>query len=200
MRPGPLYRTDDGAMSEFEYLSVLISIVVGLGISHLLAGMARVIRRRAEVRFYLPSVLWMGALFLAFIQIWWAIFGWRALDAWTFPGFALVLAIPVLVYLLSYLLVPEGEADDGIDLRARYFENRRWFFGILALVPLTSLAQEAVLTGAIARDANPVFLLGFLALAVVGLLARSDVVHRLLAMVAVGALGAYIVALFFRLV
>lgn len=187
-------------MSEFEYLSVLISIVVGLGISHLLAGMARVIRRRAEVRFYLPSVLWMGALFLAFIQIWWAIFERRVLETWTFPGFALVLAIPVLVYLLSYLLVPEGETDDGIDLRARYFENRRWFFGILALVPLTSLVQEYVLTGAIATGANPLFLLGFLALAVVGLLTRSDVVHRLVAVVAVGALGAYIAALFFRLV
>ena len=74
-------------MSEFEYLSVLISIVVGLGISHLLAGVARLIRRRDEVRFYLPSLLWMGALFLAFIQIWWAIFGSRAMESWTFVGF-----------------------------------------------------------------------------------------------------------------
>ena len=187
-------------MTEFEYLSVLISIVVGLGISHLLAGAARLIRRRREVRLYLPTVLWMGALFVTFIQIWWAIFERRDVEAWTFPGFILVLAVPVLVYLLSYLLVP-GEAPDGtLDLKATYFENRRWFFGLLALVPLTSLAQELVLRGAIESGANPIFLLSFLGLALVGLINRSDLIHRLVAFVMVGALGAYIAALFFRLV
>jgi len=41
-------------MSQFQYLSVLISIIVGLGISHLLSSAVRLIQARKQVRFYKP--------------------------------------------------------------------------------------------------------------------------------------------------
>jgi hypothetical protein len=33
-------------MGPFEYLSVLVSVIVGLGLSHLLTSLARLIQRR----------------------------------------------------------------------------------------------------------------------------------------------------------
>ena len=187
-------------MSSFEYLSVLISIVVGLGISHLLAGVARLVRHRGRTRFYLPTLLWLATLLLVFIQIWWAMFEARVIEVWTFYDFVLVLAIPAEVYLLAYLLLPERGDGPSLDLREEYFENRRWFFGVLTLVPLTSLAQEYALSGTIQRDANPLFLLAFLLLALGGLATRRDTAHRVIAASAFGLFAAYVTALFLRLV
>lgn len=42
----------------FNYLSVLISIVLGLGMAHLLGGVARAISRRTTMSFYWPTLVW----------------------------------------------------------------------------------------------------------------------------------------------
>jgi len=50
-------------MSEFEYLAVLVSLVLGLGITHLLTGVGRMIHRRDEFRVDAAHLLWTGAVF-----------------------------------------------------------------------------------------------------------------------------------------
>jgi hypothetical protein len=45
-------------MNAFSYLSVLLSIIIGFGMTQVLTAMGRLIRHRAHVRFYWPSLLW----------------------------------------------------------------------------------------------------------------------------------------------
>jgi hypothetical protein len=144
-------------MDPFSYLSVLLSIVLGLGLSHLLAGAAQLVRYRVAVRSYTPALLWMAMLFLLHVQVWWSVFDLHRVKVWTFFGFMLVLLIPVLTYLLTYLLVPDFGREGPIDLRTQYYESRRWFFALLMLLPLVSLAQEYTVWGFIRLDADPVF-------------------------------------------
>jgi hypothetical protein len=186
-------------MDAFSYLSVLISIVLGLGVTHLLASAAKLIRFRAAVRLYAPTLVWIGLLFLLHVQIWWAVFELRDVSDWTFFSFLLVLAIPTLAYLLSALLVPDFDRETDIDLKASYFENRRWFFGLFTLIPLVSLVQEAVISSGIRWDADPVFRLGFLVLGLVGVSTRRERVHQWLAPVGFIAFAGYITFLFLRL-
>ena len=49
-------------MTHFEYLSVLVSIIIGLGLSHLLSSAARLIQIRHRTRLYPPTLIWMGIL------------------------------------------------------------------------------------------------------------------------------------------
>ena len=51
-------------MTQFEYLSVLVSIIVGLALTQLLSGAARLIQLRRRVRMHAPTLLWMATLFL----------------------------------------------------------------------------------------------------------------------------------------
>lgn len=44
-------------MTPFEYLSVLISIILGLGLAHLLSAVRELIQRRARVRFYWLNIV-----------------------------------------------------------------------------------------------------------------------------------------------
>jgi hypothetical protein len=47
-------------VTSFEYLSVLISVIVGLGLSHPLTSAARLIQRRRRIRLHAPTLLWMA--------------------------------------------------------------------------------------------------------------------------------------------
>ena len=55
-------------MDAFSYLSVLLSIVLGLGITQLLQGFGRLMNARSRVRPYWPSLLWAVVLLVAHVQ------------------------------------------------------------------------------------------------------------------------------------
>lgn len=186
-------------MSEFEYLSVLISIVLGLGLSHVMATAAQLIRYRSAVRFYTPFLLWLVLLFLIHLQIWWAVFELRSVEQWTFVGFALILTVPTIAFMVSVLLTPDFDRETVIDLRARYLEHRRWFFGLFALLPLASLAQEQAIRGYINFSPDPFFRLTFVALAIVGFASARERVHYAISIASLVGFTAYIGMLFLEL-
>lgn len=49
-------------MSPFEYLAVLVSLILGLGITHLLSGVGHTIHRRGRQLFLASYVLGIGLL------------------------------------------------------------------------------------------------------------------------------------------
>lgn len=81
-------------MRPFDYLSILVSIIVALGITALLSNAARYVRVRDEIVGYAPVAVWALTLFLLLVQIWWVSFYRRDIASFTFFGFVLYLAIP----------------------------------------------------------------------------------------------------------
>jgi len=185
-------------MQAFEYLSVLVSIIVGLGLSHLLSVAARLIQERRRVQFFPPTLLWMGILFVLQIQIWWAAFEWQSAPTWDFLAFLVFLLLPIGAYLLSVLLVPDLDQPGEMDLRASYFQNRPWFFGLLALVPLISLLHEAI-HATIVADIDLWFRLGFTVLAGAGLLTRRPAAQWAVTLLFASGFAAYVGLLFVQL-
>jgi hypothetical protein len=59
-------------------------------------------------------------------------FGLRFVTQWTFVRFAVVLLQPIALYLLAVLVLPSQGTTT--DLRANYFAQRRWFFGLIAFL------------------------------------------------------------------
>jgi hypothetical protein len=171
-----------------------------LGLAHLLAGVAQLVRLRAAVRFYVPALVRIGILFLTQVQVWWAIFELRGEAQWTFLGFMLILTLPTLLYLQTFLLLPDFDREEQIDLKAIYYESRPWFFALFALIPVASLVREYVMAGFIAADADPLFRLGFLGLALLGLLSPRKRVHEALAPLMLISFVVYIALLFLQLV
>ena len=67
-------------MTPFEYLSVLVSIIVGLALTQLLSGAARLIQLRRRVVMHPATLWWMASLFLINVQVWWVAFERRFND------------------------------------------------------------------------------------------------------------------------
>jgi hypothetical protein len=186
-------------VSQFEYLSVFVSIIVGIGASHLILSAARLIQVRKRTTFYLPTLFWMFLLLLLQVQVWWVLFQRSEVVEWQFFLFLFYLLIPIGVVLLSYLIVPDLTEPTGPNLRASYYENRRWLYGILALLPIVSLSQQLFENGAIPINLDSIFRAFFLALALVGWsFSREWVQFVISATLLVGFLG-YVLVLFLRL-
>lgn len=186
-------------MDPFSYLSVLVSIILGLGITQLLTGLGRLLGARARVRWYWPAVAWIGLLLVVHVQAWWAMFELRAHAGWTFLTFLVVLLLPILLYLAAALLLPEVPHSGPVDLRAHYFAHAGWFFGLVILVVGASFARPLALGDQLEADADhaiqAVFLLGAAAAAVT----RRDRYHELLAAAFAVLLSVYVTVLFGRL-
>ena len=88
-------RVHDGVpLQLFEFLMVLMSIIVGLGIAALLTGVADLLRaRRVTVVYWVHAMLVM-IIFLALAQVWWESWSLRTAPEWTFVGLLMMLASP----------------------------------------------------------------------------------------------------------
>ena len=113
-------------MSQFEYITVFVSILLALAAAELLAGLGRLIRERDHVRVYWVHVAWMLLAILAVTQSWWAIWNVRTHEFANFFEF-LALVLPRFNFVLvAFLLSPPISSDQSFDLREYYFHHIRW--------------------------------------------------------------------------
>ena len=121
-------------MAAFEYLSVLISIILALGMTRVLAGVGEMLQARSRRRIYWVHIVWIVNLFLYLVVAWWIFYRWRNQQPWTFFLFIFVLISPTILYLASLLLFPrEGDIDLAVDYKTHYYANHRAFFILFAL-------------------------------------------------------------------
>ena len=184
-------------MPEFNHLSIFISIIIALGVSHLVSSGARLIHLRGRVRIHYPTVIWMVTLLLLQVQIWWVAFYRRDVKEWTFFGFLLYLLIPIVVSMLGYLLVPQLDANT--DLENEYYHNRKWHFGLLAGVVAVSLLEDAVRSGMARLDLNFSMRVAFLVLCGVGVTTRAKRAQLPVALAFLGLFVFYMVLVFAKL-
>jgi hypothetical protein len=183
-------------MTQFEYLSVLVSIIVGFALTQLLSGTARLIQLRRRVRMHAPTLLWLPTLFMIDIQVWWVAFERRTTTEWHFFSFLLYLLIPVMLFLLSYLILPDLGDEDAADLRANFDDNRGWFFGLLAGIGTVSLVEQTVRVGFLPTGPDAAFRVVFVALSLALTRVRSERAQAWAAVVGLLMILGYIAMLF----
>ena len=123
-------------MTQFQFVMVLLSIIIGLGVTDLLSNISRQIKLRSTITFsWLQSTLVLF-VFVALLQQWWETWGLQSIDHWNFGTMLLMLSGPVGLYIASHMLFPH-EIEDT-DLEDHYFENARAFWLIAAAVVVAS--------------------------------------------------------------
>jgi hypothetical protein len=186
-------------VDSFNYLSVLLSIILGLAIAQVLLGLRGLILTRAKVKLYLPTLLWAGLTLLIAIQGWWASFGMRTHANWTFVGLLVIVLQAISVYMVAALVLPDISGDTVVDLREHYFAHKSWFFGALFASIVFSAAKEFALEGHMLGGINAGFHVFFGLAAIVAAITRQEWFHKLMAPVIVFLFFLYIALLFTRL-
>ena len=159
-------------MTPFEHLSVLISIVLGLGMAHLLWAFHRVVEARERVHLYWLSLVWVALIFIAQVEWWWSSYSLQnEVKNWTFFYFLFVLSSPVTLYLAAAFTLPEIEKGVTYDLKTYYFHTKRWLFTMVALGPALDAVRRGIDAGSF-RDFGSVS--NAVSAVMVGSLAFSD--------------------------
>lgn len=131
-------------MSSFEFLSVLISVVVGLGITHLLTGFGRLLHLEKGFRTSGAHLVWTLYVFLYLVVYWWTIvFGWQDWENWNILLFLFVLLYGVLLFLLCVVLYP-ADPPESWNPGQHFIDTRRSFFLILVLMLFTEFGDTAL--------------------------------------------------------
>lgn len=185
-------------IDKFGYLSVLLSIIIGLAITDVLQGYRQIILARSRVAIDPVPLAWSALVLLFAAQSWWASFGLSTHRDWTFVAFLIVLIQSGLLYMLAAVILPEMQ-DGNTDLRKHFENHRRAFFGFLIAMLAASVLKDVILDSHLPHPMNLFFhaLLGMTAL--VGLLVGSRKVQVALPVWATLWAAAYIGLLFARL-
>lgn len=126
-------------MSAFEFVTVLISIILGLGITQLLSGIADLIQQWEKVKLYWPHVLWIIMIFVLHVQEWWLTFPLQASrTVWHLPLFLFQMLYPISLFIAARILFPAANDESSNNLKDFYFRNYRKFFLIVMILSVLS--------------------------------------------------------------
>lgn len=135
-------------MSLFEYVVVLISVVLSLGIARLLESHAQLLKRGRKVRWSPTYLLWLLIIFANHVDLWASLWMVRDAPSWTLPSLVSVLLAAVALFYAAVLSAPDLEPDQPIDLWQFHMDNRARYVGAAAAYMLLgAILNMTVLVG-----------------------------------------------------
>lgn len=117
---------------QFDYVMALVSIIVGLGITHVLSAFGSAVHRLrghgTPIQLEPVYLVWAAFVMLWMVSFWWWEFKFKDLGTqWTYGLYLFVILYAIVLYLLAVILVPKDM--EGVDDSYAYFmSGRRWFF------------------------------------------------------------------------
>ncbi len=171
-------------MSSFEYVMVLVSIVVGLAITHVLSALAAAIHRvrghGEPVRLDAVYLLWVAYVLTWLVSFWWFEFKFQEVHTeWSYGLYLFILVYAIGLYMLATILVPRGL--NGVSDSYEYFmAGRKWFFGTFLALQAWDVA-DSFLKGA-AWGARPAYFLVlgvYVSAGIAGMASKRRAVQRL---------------------
>ncbi len=154
---------------QFQHVMVLTSIIIGLGITHILVGIGSIIERvsghGALLRLSWAHGAWLAVLFVWMVLFWWWQFRLLALvKVWTLGLYFFIILYAVLLFLLAVILIPRdwGNANNLDD----YFLSKRyWFYTVFLMANVADLVFTAApvpffLVGLLSKNIRVHFFMG----------------------------------------
>ncbi|TQI74151.1 hypothetical protein FHT98_1893 [Bosea sp. AK1] len=127
----------------FTHIRIVLGMVIGLGITRMLAGLAGFIQHPGRYRVSLLHMLWVGSILLELVLFWWWEFGLSRIPAWSFGVYLFLVGYAVVLYLISALLFPDNIAEYA-GYEDFFIRRRRWFFGLLAAAFLLDVVDTLI--------------------------------------------------------
>ncbi len=135
---------NSSAISAFEYVTILISIILGLGITQVLSSIAESFYNYREVVFYFPHTIWVLVILFLHIQEWFILYELKEYPVWKLPTFLFIILYPINLFLITKLLFPVAMGEDEIDLKRYYLDNFHKLFYLFCVSILLSMAFNIV--------------------------------------------------------
>jgi len=170
-------------MTQFEFIAIVISVVLGLSIARLVSGIGDSIRAIKAGNFYWIHGLWIINILILVAGFWWGSYGWSLKEDWNFPNFLLLLLFTINLYLLSDFLIPKTHTPE-VSIKIHFFENRKMFFGILIFTLLVDIFETSLLSSTGKRDMPqeyPYVILSLTLISLIGYISKKEKIQAIVA-------------------
>ncbi len=128
-------------MNRFDHVMVMVSIVIGLGVTQLLTDFSTLIINHHQIRQYVPHTVWAIFAFALLIQFWWAI--WLYYDIpdqqWNYVDYIIVLLAATFLYLVSELVLPKVSNEPIVEI------DFKEYFGTVSFYLFSCLSSYLML-------------------------------------------------------
>ena len=118
----------------------MFTIVYGLILTDLFASFHKLLRARKKVTWHWLPLLTAWYIFLLILKNWWDLAFLE--DTSSLNNIIFLIAyghLLLLLFLLASSALPDKIQKNGINLKDYYFQNHRYFWGIMSAVGLLSL-------------------------------------------------------------
>ena len=127
----------------FPHVRIVMGMVVGLGITRLLMGVAGLVQHPHRARLSALHMLWATSILIELVFFWWWEFALFEIENWTFGIFFFIIGYAVALFLLAALLFPDNISEyEGYE--DFFLKRRHWFFTILAVTFLLDIVDTLV--------------------------------------------------------
>ncbi len=131
-------------MGAFEYLLLLMAVILGLALSDLAVSLHRLLNAGRRIRWDVLTVLAAALAFVRIITQWWGLYhGDQIARGVTFAMFMGFLISGVLLFLMAAAALPDEIHGEEVDLGRHYWSISRRFWLIFA-------GQWCVMNGVVA--------------------------------------------------
>lgn len=121
-------------MATFDYITVLVSVLIGLAIGDQALSLHRLLRDRRRVRWNWAPLFAAVLILTELFNFWWQ---WRGFQGSTLGQTAPYFLSLILLFLLAAVTLPDAVPGEGIDLGIYFDDNRSYFWTLYGLYVLT---------------------------------------------------------------
>ena len=98
-------------MGTFEYAMVLVSIIIGLALTHVLSALGAAVHRLRghgdPIRLESVYLFWVGYVLIWLVSFWWWEFRFQALKVeWTYGLYLFLILYATILFLIIVILIP----------------------------------------------------------------------------------------------
>jgi hypothetical protein len=171
----------------FDYVMVLVSIIVGLAMTHLMQGVVDVIQNPQRMKPWWVHLLWVALMLFTAVFFWWFEYQYHTVQQWTFGLYLLILIYAFNLYVAAALLFPFDQGD-FTSYEDYFFAKRTWFLGLFIIAQVLDVIDTAMKGARHFSDFGATYLIAegfFVALALVGIKTANRTYHAILALMVV---------------
>jgi|HubBroStandDraft_5_1064220.scaffolds.fasta_scaffold149375_2 hypothetical protein len=128
--------------SVFDHVTILLSIIFALAMTHILASATELVWARHNVRFYALHAVWMINALLGLLAYWLTIWDLTTVKRWTGLEVALQFFPAIIQYFACSLLSLRREGGEIMDMKAFYERQRPAIFTAFSLMMLVSMIEN----------------------------------------------------------
>jgi hypothetical protein len=170
-------------ISPFEYVSILVSIILGLGITQILSSFSDLLYNSKKVKYYWPHTIWIIFILFLHIQDWFITYQLTGIKVWYLPELIFVLLYPISLFTTAKMLLPTNEVEKNDDMKKYYFSQYPTIFLLIGLCITLSIVFNILLLRNSIQDQLILLLFLTVMLLVGGLKLRSEFLHKIIAFI-----------------